>query len=86
MRQHNQKIKGGAKKTKRGGPWRVRGYVHGFTTWTEALRFEWAAQHPHKSKTTRSHVVGMPKRKVTRELIETCASVWPLVLKVKWYK
>lgn len=82
LRQHNRSIKGGAKKTKRGGPWRVLGHVSGFENWKEALRVEWAIQHPHKSKITRDHVAGLSKRK--KDLVEACVRAWPTPLVLVW--
>lgn len=57
LRQHNREIRGGAKKTRRGGPWRVAAVVRGFRTQRSALRFEWAWQHPKRSTTFR-HALG----------------------------
>jgi len=40
LRQHNRELKGGAKYTSQGN-WTCVGYVSGFPTWKEALKFEW---------------------------------------------
>lgn len=40
VRQHNRELKGGAKYTSQ-GVWTCIGYVSGFPTWKEALKFEW---------------------------------------------
>jgi len=40
LRQHNRELKGGAKYTSQ-GKWTCVGYVSGFPTWNEALKFEW---------------------------------------------
>lgn len=52
VRQHNRKIKGGAKRTKKhkGRRWVLVCMVTGFTSKHDALAFEWAWQHPYKSK------------------------------------
>lgn len=52
LRQHNRKIKGGAKRTKKhkGKRWVCVCLVTGFTSKHDALAFEWAWQHPYKSK------------------------------------
>ena len=42
IRQHNQEIKGGARKTSRSGPWIIDTTVVGFREWKECLQFEWA--------------------------------------------
>lgn len=57
LRQHNGLIKGGAQRTKRAqGTWRRAAFVHGFASRTEALRFEWAWQHPTRSTVWRALV------------------------------
>lgn len=53
IRQHNGEIQGGAYKTKGRRPWTFVALVHGFATQSEALQFEWAWQHPTKSKAIR---------------------------------
>lgn len=55
LRQHNGEIKGGAWRTKRAaGSWRRVCHVAGFTSRKEALQFEWAWQHPTRSKVWRT--------------------------------
>lgn len=49
LKQHNGGLKGGARRTRRGGPWTMRCYVDGLRTKIEALQLEWALQKPHKS-------------------------------------
>jgi len=46
IRQHNGEIEGGAKKTRKGRPWKIVAYVTGFPTFQTALQFEWRNQHP----------------------------------------
>ena len=48
LRQHNGEIKGGAKRTRK-RVWVLHTLIEGFTSRTEALRFEWALQHPRRS-------------------------------------
>lgn len=48
LRQHNGEIKGGAKRSRWGKPWRVVGYLSGFPNSTTALQFEWAIHHCRK--------------------------------------
>ena len=41
LRQHNGDLKGGAKYTSSNRPWELAGTVSGFSTFREALQFEW---------------------------------------------
>ncbi|KAK4524955.1 hypothetical protein GAYE_SCF07G2859 [Galdieria yellowstonensis] len=51
LRQHNGDLKaGGAWRTKSFRPWQMILVIHGFQTKTEALQFEWAWQHPTKTR------------------------------------
>ena len=49
LRQHNGELAGGAKTTSRAGPWKHE-YLISLETEKEALQFEWALQHIHRSK------------------------------------
>lgn len=56
LRQHNGLIvTGGAHRTKRHRPWRLIGIIHGFSSQTQGLQFEWAWQHPLKTLSVRLH-------------------------------
>ena len=41
LKQHNGILCGGAKYTKTNRPWELKIVVSGFSTWKEALQFEW---------------------------------------------
>lgn len=56
LKQHNGLIKcGGAYRTKKHRPWYNVAVIHGFISKTQALQFEWAWQHPHKSVILKHH-------------------------------
>jgi predicted GIY-YIG superfamily endonuclease len=53
LRQHNGELAGGARETAGRGPWTMVARVGGFASEASALRFEWAMQHPWKSRAAR---------------------------------
>ena len=60
LRQHNQELVGGAKRTHRhvlqGNVWTRVLHVTGFPSWNETLRFEWSWQNQcRRYRATRSH-------------------------------
>lgn len=56
LRQHNGEIQGGARRTRRSRPWQFVTVVQGFLDEKSALQFEWAWQHPGKSKQVRGAI------------------------------
>lgn len=57
LRQHNGELKsGGARRTARNGPWQFCAIIDGFENKVNAMQFEWAWQHTHRSKTFREAV------------------------------
>lgn len=56
LRQHNGALKrGGAKYTRKYRPWTVVATVRHFATQQEALQFEWALQHPGRTRHLKIH-------------------------------
>jgi len=68
IRQHNGDLKhGGARKTKRAGrPWQFVCVVGGFSDKISALQFEWAWQHPQKSRLVRQVIGDMAAKTLSR--------------------
>ncbi|CAG8709576.1 9198_t:CDS:2, partial [Scutellospora calospora] len=50
LRQHNGEISAGAERTKAKRPWKFVLIVYGFPNKKAALQFEWAWQHPYRSR------------------------------------
>ncbi|KZT08098.1 uncharacterized protein LAESUDRAFT_649754 [Laetiporus sulphureus 93-53] len=94
IRQHNGEITCGAARTRRGRPWVMQMLVHGFPSRIAALQFEWAWQHPWRSR----HLRGehgqriFPKKKqlsadqkiiIVREMLGFHPyNTWPLHVKL----
>jgi structure-specific endonuclease subunit SLX1 len=71
LRQHNGICKGGAVATKLHRPWTIYLYVSGFSSWSEALKFEWLWKHIYVQARRRyrsSRGLGERQRRL-RELI-----------------
>ncbi|KAI5073743.1 hypothetical protein GOP47_0011756 [Adiantum capillus-veneris] len=95
IRQHNGELTGGAKAARAGRPWKVVCTVHGFTTFSQACRFEWSwkdvsKRTSHKaermctidtSMVEASPVVG--KRRAALERVKSSKD-WPC-LDIKWH-
>jgi structure-specific endonuclease subunit SLX1 len=70
IRQHNREISGHhAKYTANYQPWSIGFLVTGFHTDSEAQKFEWALQHPGKSKMLRTCGINMARKFKFRKLM-----------------
>ncbi|GLH01457.1 Structure-specific endonuclease subunit SLX1 homolog [Gryllus bimaculatus] len=93
IKQHNKgKHAGGAWRTSNRGPWEMVLIIHGFPNDISALRFEWAWQHPYRSRRLR-HVQKKKSNEKTydfnlRVLSEMlCVGPWHrLPLTIRWLK
>jgi predicted GIY-YIG superfamily endonuclease len=83
IRQHNRELEGGAAATDVNKPWEMLCVLHGFSSASSALSFEWAWQHAYSSAKTRecmAELIGEPGRgtacSVRRKLSEMCAMMF----------
>lgn len=93
IKQHNLgRHKGGAYRTDGKGPWEMALIIHGFPNEISGLRFEWAWQHPDKSRRLKHLVKKRQKEKAFDYRFRILCSMlrtgpWNrLALTVRWLK
>eukprot|EP00762_Andalucia_godoyi_P006259 ANDGO_05907.mRNA.1 Structure-specific endonuclease subunit SLX1 len=64
IRQHNGELQAGAWRTRNCRPWEMAAVFHGFPNRISALQFEWALQHPEKSRLVRSRLSEISKKEL----------------------
>lgn len=86
LRQHNGEIKGGAKYTRVGRPYKIACVISGFESKSAALSFEWHMHHPLGRPGRRGRVkgrVGIEGRRTT--LDEVFAKKGTDKISVEWF-
>jgi predicted GIY-YIG superfamily endonuclease len=73
LRKHNGELPNGALETMQGRPWRLRGYVAGFSDKKDATKFEYKAQHARPGV-----VIGPSFLNQVRSQREVVKFLWPL--------
>jgi len=85
LRQHNGEIKGGAKYTKYGRPWKMICYVKGFPNKRTAYQFEWRMHNPPKRRHgVDGRMVSLAEVLSLERFTKTCIPTSQLDLEVVW--
>eukprot|EP00922_Rhytidocystis_sp_ex-Travisia-forbesii_P069067 GHVS01103060.1.p1 GENE.GHVS01103060.1~~GHVS01103060.1.p1 ORF type:complete len:529 (-),score=114.19 GHVS01103060.1:142-1728(-) len=79
LRQHNG-LRAGARRTRRYRPWEVCVCVHGFSSYREALQFEWAWQHPTKTRKLKDEGEGQRGKKRCAASAPCCGGSGPSIV------
>jgi len=84
LRKHNGEIAGGAKRTRKGRPWKLVCYIADFPIKNIALQFEWKNNHPTKGNRRKKKGYSIPGLKKGYLLEKKIENLTRILAAPKW--